>query len=428
MISLILAIGLTAVLRLVATASGNQARSENYERVQNALDTVYVESVAKARAGSLALGQTSNVTTTDGVVVSLTTVDLSSTLSRLIRLDLSATYGSEVTKRTEYIGSVQPGGLPTGQSGLNVTAYQTNGTNSYWGWPPVILTPRPHLQRVMTQFAYSGPSLSFVPDMPAPFLTWRGTITPTTTGSYRFDAGGDDKGFLEVDGQIVFSNFDNIQGLPSVSTQSINLIAGKTYRMTWIFLDIGGGGSFNLRFWINWGQETQIPASWTKPYGRQDGSKNTWVFTLQPKQTFSRTIIANDQMENATPIDLWSLGFVAGDRITIGVYGLYSAYGGDPGRTHSTACFSTTAELLSDTNSSSRIPGAIQGVNPTKSGAPETPTQAFWISWAVGDQTVQVTIPVNGRYLFVGVHDPVGHVDNSAIPGIGFGYYVEKAN
>jgi hypothetical protein len=438
----ILAVATSAMLRVNAMSSMSASRAEEVARAEAAIDAWM--SLVKAQAQNRALLVPSYPTfTIDNILVTGTVTDSSAVLPRTAALSATAVVKDRTYRRSDSVGL--PASEVNEPVGLFARFWQTNGTNSWWEWPPK-LSDSPVIQRVETQFERSGPTMSFVPDAPSPFVIYEGYIIPPETGTYTFQVSADNCWSLWIwEYNLVDAYYGGFTGSgyddgPVTRSYSTNLVKDQKTPIRFYMMDYGGSGFLNFK----WKKPSDsafvsIPSTVMRPSNYVGGSRRSFSIPLEAKAIYGTALEDSPYVVSATPIDLQSLGFYPGDRIRLRVVGGWNAWGWPTNRQYIlqnvSAVISSTPLIDRNPRAINRIPDAINTGRGQITNAHSDQANDFWAdmgwfdgnTWAYQWDHVELTIPPNGRYLFAQNWDSYWADNNIAKLGI-YNLVIEKGD
>ena len=350
---------------------------------------------------------------------SLAVTDNSAIVPGTVLVVTTCIYKEKTYRRTEVFGV--PSELPT-VSGLWGNYWQTNGTNSWWVWPPSLLSEpeAPRFARVDRTLNFpGGPTMTFMPQAPSPYVEWTGVIIAPESGNYTFSGSADNCWGLWIGGHVLQDAFyggfghDGYDDGPRTVTNTRYLHKGDPVTIRILFMDYGGWGSFSLRWQTPSNANlVAIPASAFQPAGYIGGRRSTWAIPVNPKGVYA-TAQTWDAVHRPTAIDLQSMGFYPGERIRLRSVGGWNAWssGNDFWATRSMyGIFSTTPDIDPDQTKNNRVTGSVPVPGESSPVNPYLDTDHdFVITWQGNGggtgwsaETPKVfTIPPGARYLFV---------------------------
>lgn len=412
----ILAVATGGMLRLNAMASQTVSRSEERAQAEAALDG-WVSLVKAQAQNRLLLMPSSPSATFGGVLVTGSVTDTSSVMARTAQATAVAVVKGRSYRRTVTVGL--PLKETTEAVGLFGTYWQTNGTDSWWEWPPK-LTDSPTLMRVDTQFEYSGRTMSFMPDAPSPFVIWEGTLVVPETGTYTFSISADNCWSLWINGSNVYDAFyagfshEGYRSSPVNRGLTFNWTKGQRLPFRFYFMDYGGAGRLTFR-WQAPGNTAYVPvpADVFRPANFVGGTRRSFTIPWRANAVYNTTLEDSPTVVSATPIDLQSLGFYPGDRIRLSMNGGWNAWSWPANREYifqnMSAVISSSRTINRAPRATNRVPDALntglgQITNPHADQAND-----FWgdqgyfngTTWSGQLGPQGLTIPAGGRYLFV---------------------------
>lgn len=422
--ALVLAVGASAMLRMVSVGSRTVSRAEEAAIAEGAIDSVFNLVRSQAASRTLTLPSFPTLQVGDASVTAAVT-DNSAVLGRTVLVSAAAVVRGRTYRRSEVLGIPLPPEASSSEAqGLWGVYSQTDGTNSWFRWPPAIIRPR-HLQRADTFFEFgSGATMSFVPGAPSPFVVWTGSLVVPTTGTYSFSVSADNNVSLWIGGvnqRDTFATtfqFDGFRGGPSSRSLAFNWTAGQVVPIRLVFMDYGIVGSFRFR-WRTPGAsaDVPVPASVMVPSTFVGGARRTWSIPIDPRAVYS-TATAGDAVRAPTPIDLQSLGFLPGDRIRLRMVGSANNWAWPENNHvrngHMTGILSRTPSIDANVTVANRVPGVVRVpgmpdvANHVRETAHDFVISNNWDSgsgWSRAFVPVEFTIPAEGRYLFAQVHD-----------------------
>lgn len=410
-VALSLSIVVVAVLGLVGHAGSTISRFELDTRAECALNAVITRARANITTNLGLLPYTENGTI-DGFVVTAAATDNSAAIANSIRIDAKAVQFGRTWYRTSYVGKSKTG------SSVSGTATRTSGGGLFTYLKPVTPWTAPYqylafarLVRLDQQFAFNGSGSNFVTGKPEGWYAESvGWLDPPVSGNYTFRILCDDSCRLWVNGQLLIDYWG--QSAATYRTgKTISLTADTPVAIRMEFVDFGGGAADVLE-WTYPGQSYQtVPSSVLTPAGMLPGTPAAYQFEVDPKSTFLR---ATSSTGVAMPlcIDLWSLGYSAGQSIKLtACNGWNSASGGLAVNDNAglIGCFASTPDVSSSTSTTARITNPVSygsGNDFVPGWSSANIAQDFWIGTSGNRNTITtVTIPTNGQYLFVGIPD-----------------------
>lgn len=414
----VIALATSAMLRMGAISNHVVGESEDKLRAEALIEnfTSYAYSLLTERR--LPLNWFPSWSGSD-YTCSLAVTDNSTIVPRTVLVESTCVIHEKVYRRSEVMGVPQE--FPT-VSGLWGNYWQTNGTNSWWVWPPSLLSgpDAPRLARVdQTITQPGGATMTFMPQAPSPYVEWTGVITAPETGNYTFSISADNCWSLWIDGALLqdafYSGFahDGYDDGPRVVTMTRYLSKNDPVPIRLLFMDYGGSGSLSFRWQTPSNSSlVNVPASAFRPANYMAGKYSTWAIPVNPKGVYA-TAQSWDAVHRPTAIDLQSLGFYPGERIRLRSVGGWNAWssGNDFWATRSMyGIFSTTPDIDPDQTKNNRVTGSVPVPGESSPVNPYLDTDhdvvITWegngsgTSWSVDNGKVFV-IPPGARYLFV---------------------------
>lgn len=414
----VIALATSAMLRMGAISNHVVGESEDKLRAEALIEnfTSYAYSLLTERR--LPLNWFPSWSGSD-YTCSLAVTDNSTIVPRTVLVESTCVIHEKVYRRSEVMGVPQE--FPT-VSGLWGNYWQTNGTNSWWVWPPSLLSgpDAPRLARVdQTITQPGGATMTFMPQAPSPYVEWTGVITAPETGNYTFSISADNCWSLWIDGALLqdafYSGFahDGYDDGPRVVTMTRYLSKNDPVPIRLLFMDYGGWGSLSFRWQTPSNSSlVDVPASAFRPANYMAGKNSTWAIPVNPKGVYA-TAQTWDAVHRPTAIDLQSMGFYPGERIRLRSVGGWNAWssGNDFWATRSMyGIFSTTPDIDPDQTKNNRVTGSVPVPGESSPVNPYLDTDHdFVITWQGNGggtgwsaETPKVfTIPPGARYLFV---------------------------
>ena len=327
----LLTTAVAATVQIVGSSGGMLTREWNVARAEAAIDVLRTSAEPRIFSRSVTLPQTFSLRW-DDYDITLVATPVAPSNSRLVRLDAVALKGTRSIRRTYHMGLPTPEAMaPTGANVTGMMGYvgMTNGTDSWWTWPPGMIH-HPHLIRRYTQFSFNGPTMSGMPQAPSPWVWWSGQVDWTWANGVSPSANVwptvlDNNLFVLFNGSVTYSNFGGFSPFGffsegGMSTGGVNLTSGAPTPLKIAFLDYGGWMGLTMRQRRPGFAEQDFTSSWVQATGYQGGSRRSWVIPVPVRGAYLP--VANGDTSVISPaIDLGSLGIATGTRVRVRALG-----------------------------------------------------------------------------------------------------------
>jgi PA14 domain len=419
-----------AILRITQASSSEVSRAETHDRADAAFTAAIAPIRDAARKRTLTVPSTATYTAPDGTVVSATATSNPS-LPDSRRVDLVAVRDAKTYRRTEYVGvskaPIPAISLPADPQGLMMQS----GDWPSWSWPSwngyTYTEPKVNPSTMPNYYMRSAsPNWQQTTVNASPtgvdgfWCDFHGQILAPVSGNYTFTTYTDDGYQLWVNTTLIIDKWFP-QGTTRYDSVPIYLNAGSWYSIRVKWFDFGGASAIGLR-WSYPGQgEVVVPDANLRPGNRYTEihpvtyqSSVGYSFPLSPTAEFEYNY-SNPYVASDPPliIDLVSLGFSPGQSVRLGAVGMHD-WGPNNGG------YNPVGRARGKFSSSGRYDRNQQS---TGNRVTDSIGNTFVIASKTTGGTV-VTIPANGRYLFL-KPDDTGSWNNSFVANGIFNVTVE---